>query len=333
MTAADELVSVVIPAYNAEATIAETLRSVQAQTHQALEIVVVDDGSSDRTRGIVLEHAAHDPRIRLIAQDNAGVAAARNNGWSNACSDLVAFVDADDLWAARKIERQLEVMRDGGERMGLVYSWYALIDGQGAILNDRDRASCEGDVLERLFQGNFIGNGSSALVRRAALVYANGFESGLRAANAQGCEDILFYCRVAEKYEFGVVPEHHIGYRYLPDNMSSNLPRMLRSWMLVAAEMRRRHPGKRAILLKGLRNYSIWLVRRALFVVPGQIPGILWVLMLRNPLIGIEMLLRELPLNILRAALNWARRWRRRRRRWQPTPPQQRCFTIGAADR
>ncbi len=116
-----------IPAYNAEATIDDTLRSVRSQTYPHLEIIVVDDGSSDRTTSIVNAHAAVDGRISLISQKNAGVAAARNAGWQFARSALTAFVDADDLWAPTKIEKQLDVILSGGLQVGLVYTWWALI--------------------------------------------------------------------------------------------------------------------------------------------------------------------------------------------------------------
>src|SRR5690348_12029992 len=109
----EELVSVVIPAYNAAATLDETLRSVRSQTHRALEIIVVDDGSVDDTREIAGRHAAVDDRVQVVTQSNAGLAASRNAGWMRARSELIAFIDADDLWAPTKIERQLERLRTG----------------------------------------------------------------------------------------------------------------------------------------------------------------------------------------------------------------------------
>src|ERR1700674_400681 len=90
-----DLVTVVIPAFNAARTIDETLRSVRSQTHRRLEILIVDDGSTDATPQIVERHVAEDRRIRLIRQPNAGVAAARNKGVVEAAGDLVAPIDAD----------------------------------------------------------------------------------------------------------------------------------------------------------------------------------------------------------------------------------------------
>lgn len=321
-----ELVSVVIPAYNAAATIDETLRSVRAQTHEHLEILVIDDGSRDATLGIARHHAAIDRRVQILSQSNAGVAAARNTGWQRARSDLIAFVDADDLWAPTKIERQLSALLAGGDRVGLVYGWYQVIDGESRVLHHGGRPLHEGEVLEEIFSGNFIGNGSAALVRRQALVDARGFDSGLRAAGAQGCEDLLFYCRVAEQHGFAVVPDYLVGYRYLPDNMSSNLPRMVRSWMLVMDEMEARHPGRRTALAAGLCNYGAWLLFKALTIGrPGYFLSVLWLLARRDPRSALKALGIELPRSLAKAV---RRRLRRRRRRRPGSPDLRVTFPI-----
>src|SRR5208283_5971540 len=89
-------VSVIIPAYNAAATVARTIDSVFGQTFPDFEIICVDDGSNDATLSIVQQYS---PRVRLIEQANSGPAAARNNGARNSCGDCLAFLDADDIWA------------------------------------------------------------------------------------------------------------------------------------------------------------------------------------------------------------------------------------------
>src|SRR5689334_11448209 len=105
----DVVVSVVVPAHNAERTLEETLRSAMAQTVSAIEIVVVDDGSEDGTREIVARLAALDGRIRLVRSANAGVASARNLGIRHARGRFVAPLDADDIWHPAKLEKQLAV--------------------------------------------------------------------------------------------------------------------------------------------------------------------------------------------------------------------------------
>jgi glycosyltransferase involved in cell wall biosynthesis len=287
----EQLVSVVVPAFNASETINETLHSIRSQTYRVLEIIVVDDGSTDDTRPIAARHAAIDDRIQIIVQDNAGVAAARNNGWRRARSDLIAFVDADDLWSPTKIERQVRALATGGERVGLVYCWSAAIDKHSQIKEQKDGAVYEGDVLDRLFLENFLGNGSSVLVRRQAVIDARGFETGLRAAGAEGCEDILFYCRVAEGYHFAVVPDHLVGYRQLDNNMSSDPVRMLRSWMLFADEMKTTHPDRASTITCGLRNYAMWLFSKSLFTLQIRYAFcILFLLFRAYPKIAIEIL-------------------------------------------
>ena len=105
------LVSILVPAYNAAPWIGETLASALAQTHPRVEIIVVDDGSSDRTLAIAREHAARHPdRLRVVAQANAGAAAARNHALRLADGEFIQFLDADDLLSPRKIERQLALL-------------------------------------------------------------------------------------------------------------------------------------------------------------------------------------------------------------------------------
>ena len=115
----NELVSVVIPAYNAGATIAETLASALGQTYRDLEIIAVDDGSTDDTAAVVAGAAANDPRIRLLRQANSGVAAARNYGIAEARANLIAILDADDLWHPTKVAKQVAAIRQGGAAVEL----------------------------------------------------------------------------------------------------------------------------------------------------------------------------------------------------------------------
>jgi glycosyltransferase involved in cell wall biosynthesis len=262
---AEELVTVVIPAFNAARTIDETLRSVRAQTHQTLEILVVDDGSSDQTPQIATEHARTDSRVRLINQQNGGVARARNRGIAEARGALIAPVDADDLWAPTKIEKQVARLRRGGDRMSLVYTWFSIIDAESRVIPVRGRPSTEeGDLLELFLLSNLVGNGSSALMRKSAVEEAGGYDASLRDRKAQGCEDYLLYFRIAERHHIGVVPEYLTGYRQTSDNMSSDVLQMLRSFEIVAAEMRERHPALAKRIDQGERHLIQWLIDRAL---------------------------------------------------------------------
>ena len=296
----------------------------QIQSHERIEIIVVDDGSTDDTLAVAERHADQDPRIKIIRQDNAGVAAARNAGWQAACAEFIAFIDADDLWAPTKIERQLQAMIDGGERTGLVYSWYAWIDAKSRVNVKSDPVYHAGEVLNYLFEGNFIGNGSSAMVRREALIA----QMGSRAASGvgcAGCEDLAVLLPGRGGVSLRVVPEYEIGYRYLPNNMSSDMTRMFRSWMLVADEMAARHPDRAALLDRGISNYARWLLRRALIGGRlGYFASVLALLGRRNPLLAVRVVALGLPRDIACAAW-WMSRGLRHRELRRPPP----AFLIG----
>jgi GT2 family glycosyltransferase len=288
-----QLVSVVIPAHNSASTLDLTLRSVRGQTHRELEIIVVDDGSTDATRALAERHAAADARVRVLHQGNAGVAAARNLGWRRSSAALIAFVDADDLWSPAKIERQVEALRTADPRTGLVYCWFSTLDAASRIVGASDGPTWQGDVMDALLGSNFVGNGSAALVRREALEATGGFDARLRACGAQGCEDYLLYLRVAESYHFALVPQHLVGYRVGPAHMSSNRPRMLRSWMLVAQQMRQRHPQQVHTIRTGLCNYALWLVADATARRDhGQRGSLLRVLLSQHPGLAAQVLWR-----------------------------------------
>lgn len=132
MTLDDRLVSIVTPAYKAEQVVAETIRSVQAQSYPHWEMLVVDDGSPDATAGVVAAFASVDPRVRLIRQANAGPAMARQEALDHARGRYIAFLDSDDLWLPAKLERQLAFM--ARKRSAFSYTAFRRIraDGSGA---------------------------------------------------------------------------------------------------------------------------------------------------------------------------------------------------------
>jgi glycosyltransferase involved in cell wall biosynthesis len=231
-TPPDPLVSVVIPAFNASRTLVETLSSVSAQTYSNLEILVVDDGSTDATRLIAEEYTSRDPRVRLTVQSNAGVASARNTGIRISKAELIAFIDADDLWHPTKIAKQVKVLLAGGPEMALVYAPFRFIDAAGKVVRSSEYVGIEGWVLYRLFHRNFIGNGSSVLVHKKILLEVGGFAAWLREAGAEGAEDQLMQLKIASRYRFGIVNEYLVGYRKHASAMSADAEQMSRSGAL-----------------------------------------------------------------------------------------------------
>lgn len=246
-----ELVSVVIPAFNAANYVDRTLRSVRAQTHSLLEILVIDDGSTDETSKVVLQHAAQDTRVRLIRQSNSGVAAARNRGIFEAAGQYIAPIDADDLWAVDKIELQLRAARSGGVPAGLVYSWYVIIDEHDWIKRWYNDLPDQDEALRRMCRNNFVGSGSSPLLLRSAVIEAGGYDQTLRDRDAQGCEDYKLYFAIIERYPVVLVRAYLTAYRIHFGNMSSDTGRMLRSRQIVTREIISRRPDFRRELEHG----------------------------------------------------------------------------------
>src|SRR5688500_7051125 len=191
------LVSVVIPAFNAEDSLEATLSSVANQTYRKLEIVIVDDGSTDGTAEIAEAFCARDRRGVLLRKPNGGVASARNCGLAHAKGEWVAPVDADDLWHPAKIGKQVSAALAAPERPGFVYCWFRTIDGAGRVTGSGEAHRVTGPALRRLAYCNFVGNGSAPLIDRQAAIAAGGYAEELQRGGAQGCEDALIQLRLA----------------------------------------------------------------------------------------------------------------------------------------
>ena len=223
-----QLVSVIVPAYNAEPFLARTLRSALGQTYVALEIIVIDDGSTDSTAAVARAFAQGDKRVRVISVPNGGVAKARNIGISEAAGEIVAFLDADDLWHPTKLEHQMAAM-DEMKDCAAVYVLSRDIDIDDRVLKDGKPVVFQGYTFARHLFIKPIGNGSSLMVRREGAVAVGGFEPSWAARGIGGCEDLDFELKLAARYPITAVPLYLVGYRISPGQMSSNRVRMARA--------------------------------------------------------------------------------------------------------
>ncbi|MGY8662676.1 glycosyltransferase family 2 protein [Bradyrhizobium sp. UFLA05-109] len=253
-----------MPAFNAENTIRETVSSALNQTYRNLEVIIVDDGSTDRTKRVAAQLTQDDQRVRYVYKDNGGVASARNHGISEALGEFVATLDADDLWYPTKLERQLERFEQSGPETALVYAWCCWIDDHGNVTGSAPPTRLEGNIFAQMCLGNVVISGSNALVRRGALIFAGGFDESLRSRGGQGCEDWKLYLQIAERYAIALVPEYLVGYRISPGSMSDDVQQMMQSRRLVEAEFVTAHPGLalqfargRAILARSLALRAI----------------------------------------------------------------------------
>ncbi|MCP9494749.1 MAG: glycosyltransferase [Pyrinomonadaceae bacterium MAG19_C2-C3] len=231
-------VSIIMPAYNAERYIAAAIDSVIAQTYQAWELIVIDDGSRDRTAEIVKSYLAADVRIRYIFQENRKMSNARNNGIKHARGELIAFLDADDLWLPEKLALQVETL--DRQQVDVVF-------GDGFIFTDDDTrdesrsfSGSEGriagsDMFELMLTGNKIAV-LSVMMRSETLTRVGGFDE---SPQILGCEDYELWLRLAEREaSFCGMKEHLVRYRVHAGGVSSKRVEMLRAEIAV---LRRYH--------------------------------------------------------------------------------------------
>lgn len=189
-------VSVVMPAYNAGRYLAESIESVRAQTYVDWELLVVDDGSADDTGEVARRFAETDARVRYARRPNGGQAAARNTGLREAKGELIAFLDADDLWLPGKLSAQIAVMEETG--VDLVYTDGYIFSEEGAASPDERFHVLPGEargaeMFRALFESNRIGT-LSVLVKRSALDDAGLFDEDRAYQNS---EDYDLWLRLA----------------------------------------------------------------------------------------------------------------------------------------
>ncbi|WEA24520.1 glycosyltransferase family 2 protein [Rhizobium binxianense] len=246
-------VAVVIPAYNSRDYVAQTLQSVINQTHKALEIVVVDDGSTDDTASICRRFAAGDSRIRVLSTGNRGVAAARNIGIAATKAPYIAFIDADDLWHPTYVERMLSALHLLPETWGAVYSLHRFIDPEGYCTKSGSSLNARDSILARHLVFRFVGNGSGFMVRRAVIDKIGGYDSSYARQGIGGCEDFDFELRTAEHFKIEAVPLGLVGYRLHSAAMSSDRSRMARSLLAVYEQCIARNPELPAFVVSCAR--------------------------------------------------------------------------------
>lgn len=256
------LVSVVIPAYNAERFLLDTLTSVLAQTYEHLEVLVINDGSTDGTAAIANQVMQRDRRLTLITQPNAGAAAARNTGIHHAQGEYVAPIDADDLWHPQAIEKMVGCMQQAPPIVGVVYGWSADVDGNGKVTGGFRTSGIQGNVYITLICHNFLGNASASLIKRTYLQKVKGYRTDMQQQQAHGCEDWDLYLRLAEICEFRVVKEFLVGYRKDNHSMSTNFTRMARSHQVMLRSVQEKHPEIPTLLYQlSASSFYLYLAR------------------------------------------------------------------------
>jgi glycosyltransferase involved in cell wall biosynthesis len=234
------LVSIILPVFNGAATLGDTVRSLLAQTEPDWELLIIDDGSTDRSLALAESFAAADRRIWAYPFANAGQAIARNRGIERAQGNYVSFIDADDRWHPDKLRAQLAALA-ADPAAAWAYSWTLLTDDDGRAIGQPVASPFRGWIYGPLLVTDFVSSGSNVLVRRSALAAVGGFDPACVPS-----EDWELWLRLAWRFPVAQVPAAHVFYRQRPTSSSENVWRQERVSRQIIQQAIARSPDRLA---------------------------------------------------------------------------------------
>lgn len=241
-------VSIIIPVYKAEKYIVYTLQSALDQTYKNIEILIIDDGSPDRSIEICQQFT--DPRIRIIRQKNRGLPGARNTGIRHAKGEYLTLLDADDLWLPEKLEKHVKHL-DNSPSVGVSFSRSAFIDDNGQPLGIYQMPQIKGITPSVVLCRNPISNGSAAVIKREvfeAIKFQDNlygtvedfyFDERSRHTNGDSTDvECWFRMSVKSNLQIEGISEALTLYRVNSGGLSANLLKQLDSWELAISRAR-----------------------------------------------------------------------------------------------
>ncbi len=231
------LVSVIIPAYNAAPFIRRAVESALAQTWPHKEILVINDGSTDDT-GSILKH--YEQVVRIFDQRNGGLSNARNRGIKESNGEYIAFLDADDYWKPKKLERQVEILKNNPD-IGFCSTCAIVEDPEHNFLNKWPCPETQQDILHSIFLNNGIipGSGSGVMANRNLFDIVGMFDESLNSL-----EDIDMWMRMSAVTSYHCIDDCLTVIVKQPGSMSSDTTRMLNSMTTVMKKNRHLLPTK-----------------------------------------------------------------------------------------
>ena len=207
-------VSVVIPTYNSARYLTEAVDSVLAQTFRNIEVIVIDDGSTDDTELVMRRYAAP---VKYIRQENTGVSGARNTGIRESSGRYIAFIDADDVWHPQKLERQMAVLWRARSERRACYCAFTVTD-PNLVPSEISRSSRTGPLLDDLLlSGNVVGTPSTVICERSLFEEVGCFDPALSQ-----CADWELWVRLSLRTDFCYLDEPLVYYRLHDSNMSAS---------------------------------------------------------------------------------------------------------------
>lgn len=272
-----KFISVIVPVYNLEQYMVDTIESVLAQTYQHFELIVIDDGSTDRTAEICESFC--EPKLKLIRQKNKGANAARNAGLRVAQGDYIAFLDGDDLWYPKKLEKHIEHLEQS-PKVGISYSQSVFINEAGEPMGLYQMPKLTDITVRDVLCRNPISNGSCAVLRKEVFEGIK-FQDNLYGIQQdfywderlQGSQDLDCWFRIALQtdWEMEGIPEILTLYRVNSKGLSAKLLKKQESWEQVIEKTREYAPEEVAQWENPARAYHLrYLARRAVTLRDGM---------------------------------------------------------------
>jgi glycosyltransferase involved in cell wall biosynthesis len=233
------VVSVIIPAYNAAPWIGETIDSVLNQSFRDIEVIVVDDGSTDKTSEVV---AKYQQKVKYIYKDNGGPSSARNVGILAARGEYIAFLDADDLWVASKLEQQMEIFNQNSSLVWVYSDGFIFENNPNQTPHLFSYSTCmyEGDILCSLLVDNFIAS-PTPVIRKEIFDEIGLFNE---EPAFKSVEDWDMWLRISAKYPIGFVDQPLVKYRRHASGLTgtSSILNALRQKLIVVEQAISRNP-------------------------------------------------------------------------------------------
>jgi len=232
MGATSPLVSVIMPAYNAEKYVVDAVQSIMAQTFRDFEIIIIDDGSTDATGPILEGLAAKDDRVRLIRQENKGICGARNIGNHLARGEFLALMDADDIALPERLRVQVDFLNTHSEVI-LVGSSFYLIDEKGRFLTVLYPPVNDEEIQKLMLVGHTSVHQPSVMVRRSAMEKVGGYDESF---GSTGAEDIDLWLRLGEIGKLANLKQPVLKYRLVTSSVGGSRGALQRDMMRRACE-------------------------------------------------------------------------------------------------
>ncbi len=229
------LISVIIPVYNNAYFIAQALDSVLSQSITDIEVIVVDDGSTDESASIVQSYAVRDQRLKYIHQVNQGVAVSRNTGIKQSSGEFIAFIDGDDVWLPDHLKDLLHVMQ-GHEEIGLAHANITTISESGEILRTLKRPTelLSGNIFKPLLLRDIFVILSTVMIRRQCCDKVGLFDEALTRL---GSEDRDLWLRITFEFKARYVDRIITHYRINSNGLSSNHENMVKGRLYVVEKL------------------------------------------------------------------------------------------------